>query len=444
MALGNSLLSYTGTALSGVGLGLFLLLFWLARFVMLGAILRKRRRLSARCPHSATKPSGMSESPPPRVSVLIAAKDEEENIGPCVESLLEQDYANFKQAGLLELIVVDDRSRDRTAEILADLRNRHKERLRVLTVTSIRDGYTGKTNAMREGMTVATGDWLLFTDADCRFHSPHTISAALREAIANDVDFLSVIPELEVHAIWEKIIQPVCVLVLMMWFRPDRVNDPKRPTAYANGAFMLMRRGCYEAIGGHDVVRGEMNEDIQMARIAKRSGFRLLVVESDGLYRTRMYDTLTEGLAGWSRIFAGALRSPGRVAAAALLVVLFSITPWAGLLVAAAGAFLTPASADMPPFGTAALFTWGASVVMQLVVVVRLYGAIGFGRWWSLTYILGAIATAGVLINALFKAAGIDTVKWRDTTYRRGRVLEDPDRGAPESATDGPSTRNSL
>lgn len=90
----------------------------------------------------------------------------------------------------------------------------------------------------------------------------------MKEVTEGVVDFLTIIPELEVRANWERVIQPACAFVLMVWFQPDRVNNPKKATAYANGAFMLLHRKCYGAIGGHEEVRCELNEDIRMARLA--------------------------------------------------------------------------------------------------------------------------------------------------------------------------------
>ena len=387
------------TALGGA-----IALVWLVRLVAFGVALRGRRLL---------KSDGCvaTIADRPRISVLVAARNEEAHIETCVTTLLDQDY------GDLELIVVDDRSDDRTPEILSRMEKASQDGdarpLCVLTVTSVPAGWLGKNNAMRQGVSAATGEWLLFTDADCRFTSPSAVSIALTEALEQKIDFLTIIPGLDVRTVWERILQPVCALVLMVWFQPTRVNDPKRSTAYANGAFMLMRRACYEAIGGHERVRGAINEDIQFARLTKERGLRLCVYENEGLYQTRMYDTVGEAWSGWSRIFSGSLGTVGRTAIAALLVLTFSIGPWLGV---ALTALMMDGEARLT-----ALWVWiGAATVMQ-IVAWRLYGAIGFGRGWSLTYVLGAAATFAVLINATLKTSGMTTITWRNTTYRRSK-----------------------
>ena len=137
----------------------------------------------------------------PRISVVIAAKDEEANIDVCVRTLLEQDYPDF------ELIIVNDRSEDRTAEILSAIED-PTGRLKVLHVTELRDGWYGKTNAMRVGVEAATGEWLCFSDADCRQVSNRTLSMSMRLALENGVDFLSVLPVLETGTFVERMIQP--------------------------------------------------------------------------------------------------------------------------------------------------------------------------------------------------------------------------------------------
>jgi chlorobactene glucosyltransferase len=390
-------------------------LVWLVRLVSLVPVLRRRCVLKPRA----------YEGPPqnaPRISILVAARDEEDHIEACVTTLLDQDYPNF------QLIVVDDRSRDRTPAILSRLQRQGGSRLRVVTVRELADGWFGKSHAMREGVAVGDGDWLLFTDADCRQLSPHTVSIAMCEAQTQRTDFLTIIPMLETRTAWERIIQPVCSLVMAFWFMPDRVNNPDKSTAYANGAFMLMSRPCYDAIGGHELVRTRLNEDIELARLAKAAGMRLRVVENKGLYQTRMYPTLRQAWRGWSRIFAGALASPIRVATAASLIVLLGLVPWASLVAAVIGLVLNGTS-SAAPWSTAAA-AWGVVIVLEQYVLARFYSIVGIQRVWSATYVLGATITLAMLVNALFKVLGATTTTWRSTTYRGARAVEVPDESA--------------
>jgi len=383
-------------------------LVWLVRLVTIGSVLRRRCVL---------KPDAFQGPPEnvPHVSILVAARDEEDNIESCITTLFDQDYPNF------ELIVIDDRSRDRTPAILTRLQRQFGDRLRVVTVRECLDGWFGKNHAMHVGVAESHGDWLLFTDADCRQTSPHTLSIAMQEARTHGTDFLSIIPMLESRTAWERILQPACSLVLMIRFLPEQVNDPRKRIAYANGAFMLMTRRCYDAIGGHERVRARLNEDIDMARLVKQRGLRLRVVENEGLYQARMYPTLPAAWRGWSRIFAGAFSSPSRVLAACAVVFLVVLVPWVSLGVALIGR--TSGTADAASRWGPAVWTWLSVVILQQLVITRFYAALGIARAWSFTYILGVTVALGMLVNALLKIFGATTTTWRSTTYRGARTI---------------------
>ena len=178
--------------------------------------------------------------------------------------------------------------------------------MRLINIEHLPAGWKGKSHAMQTGIAGARGEWLCMIDADCRQISRRTLSVAMQHAMDTRADFLSVLPRHELIGFWEHVGQLVGTGVLMVWFRPDRVNDPQKPQAYANGAFMLMSRRAYETIGTHEAVRDYLDEDMQMAARAKRAGLRLRVVRSRGLELVRMYTSLREILRGWSRIFLGA------------------------------------------------------------------------------------------------------------------------------------------
>ena len=384
-------------------------LVWATRHL---AISRAKAEQRALC--SASYPGPPEPAPP--VSVLVAAKDEEENIEACVVSFLEQDYPDF------ELIVIDDRSTDGTPTILGRLQSRFGDRLKVLTIKHLREGWFGKNNAMREGVAAAAGQWLCFTDADCRQTSPATLAMAMSEAAANGADFLSVLPVLETGSFWERIIQPVCAAVMVYWFHPDRVNDPRHPAAYANGAFMLIKREVYQAVGGHERVRTEVNEDMHLARIAKGRGFSLQVILQKDLYVTRMYTSLGQIWRGWSRIFYGCLGSFRRIAVALVVLTTFSILPWASLAGSLIGLLCAPADAAGPWW--LILPAAAGTVALQQSVMARFYRLSRSEPRWSALYIVGALFCCGTLINAMLKLGGATQVTWRGTTYRGKRLAD--------------------
>lgn len=388
---------------------------WAFRFVAMSLAVKRRAALGSRSHTDASYPT-------PRVSVLVAARDEEANIEACIRSLLDQDYPNY------EVIAIDDRSTDRTPEILRRLESQAQGRLRVVTVSQPREGWAGKNNAMHEGIAVSDGDWLVLIDADCRQTSRRTLSVAMAEVADKRVDFLTIIPILDAPTKSECIIQPACSWVLILWFLPDRVNNPEKKTAYANGAFMLMSRACYDAIGGHERVRMELNEDIMMARWAKRAGFQLCVAQNEDLFVARMYPTLREAWRGWSRIFFGSLGTTRRILISLAMVGFYSLLPWIAL--AASTVLWSVSSGEAVSHWRLNTCAWLAVIVMQQAVTWRYNGLVGVGRWWSLLQIAGSCAAFAMLGNALCMVLGITRATWRGTTYRRAE-----DGGAIDSSS---------
>jgi hypothetical protein len=254
------------------------------------------------------------------------------------------------------------------------------------------------------------------SDADCRFLSPRTLSVAVRYALDNACDMLSILPVLEMRGFWENLVQPVCAGVMMIWFRPEKVNDPAQPNAYANGAFMLIRRSAYDAVGGHEAVKAEVNEDMHLADRVKRAGLRLRVVRSEGLCLSRMYTSLGAILRGWSRIFYGTFGTPGRLATTLAVVCVVSLYPYlaAAVGLSLAGAGVRPAGAWWA-CGAAA----SAALLVQLSVIWRFYrwARARPGLFWA--YPAAVIVTIIALIGSFGKLRRGSRVVWRSTTYTK-------------------------
>ncbi len=375
-------------------------LIWLRRHIDVG---RGRRE-----PVLREDEPGAAGAALPAVTVLVAAKDEQDNIERCVRGLLAQDYPRF------EVIAIDDRSSDATGEIL-DRIAREDARLTVLHVETLPPGWFGKNHAMHRGVQQARCDWFVFTDADCTFDSPHLLRAAVRLALREGIEFLSVLPRLEALSFWEKVVQPVAGGIMVFWFPPPKVNDPTSPVGYANGAFMLMRREAYERIGGHAAVPAVLNEDIHFARRAKQAGVKLRVIRGGDLYRVRMYVGLRQVWRGWSRIFYGCLQTPVRLCASVGMLAVFSVGPWLVL----AGSLLTGFGGAYVP--TAA----GAAIAAQQSVLWRFYGLTGNRPVWALSYPLGALMCLLMTLDSMRRFFGAKTT-WRGTAYQGGAGSEPP------------------
>ena len=225
------------------------------------------------------------------VSVIIPARNEEANLQPCLQSLVPQTAPPF------ELIVVDDHSIDRTPSIAQSFPT-----VRVLEADPLPDGWSGKSNACWAGAKLAKGKWLLFTDADTR-HVINSIEQGFREAESNHAALLSYSPKQEVHGFWERALMPVIFAELAKTYRPKEVSDPTSPAAAANGQYLLIRRDVYDRVGGHAAIAHAILEDVELAKLVKRAGYKLQFRVSDAV-STRMYRTFGQMWEGWTKNLA--------------------------------------------------------------------------------------------------------------------------------------------
>ena len=356
---------------------------------------------------SAVSPDG--PQPLPRLTILVAGKDEEANIGRCISDLLRQDYPDF------EVIAANDRSIDRTGAIMDEWAARDP-RVKAVHVRDLPAGWGGKNHAMHQAMQHATGEYLCFTDADCKYHAPHLLRAAVRYAEQTGTQFLSVLPELEAHTFWERVVQPPAGAIMVFWFPPQKVNSPAHRHAYANGAFMLMPRATYDAIGGHIGSKGQLNEDMHFAKLAKQNGRRLFVIRGDGMYSVRMYTGLRQIWNGWTRIFYCCFGTLPRLFVSVIFLSVFSLLPYLSLLAAFVWMLASPSAASPAP-GIA--LAASAAIIAQQSVLWQFYALSRTPPWWALTYPLGAGMCLAVTFNAMRRYTGARTV-WRGTAYTGG------------------------
>ncbi len=226
------------------------------------------------------------------MSVIVPARNEEACLGACLDSLLAQSGADF------EIIVVDDQSTDRTREIAAS-----RSGVRVIEAGPLAEGCSGKCNAAQSGADVASGAWLLFTDADT-VHLAGSLERSLREAREHQVALLSYSPAQEVHGLIENAVMPVIYAELATTYRPKDVCDPASAVAAANGQYLLITRPAYDAVGGHAALSHTLLEDVALARAVKRSGRKLRFRFGGDAVRTRMYRTWHELRDGWTKNLA--------------------------------------------------------------------------------------------------------------------------------------------
>ncbi len=337
------------------------------------------------------------------VSVVIPARNESATIETVVRSILGSAYQPF------ELIVVDDRSTDDTAEIVARLAATDP-RLRLVSGEHLPSGWFGKPWACHQGYLAASADLLLFTDADTR-HEPELIGRAVGALRQERADLVTVSPHQRCVTFWERLIMPQIWLLLGLRYHPRRVNRATRERdVIANGQFILVTRKGYDAAGGHEAVRHEVAEDLAMAQAFFRAGRKIHFAFAERLMETRMYHSLPHMVEGWSKnVYLGGRRSFPREP------VLRALVPV--MLIAALLFWLVPPAVVLVGGGAGSLSAWAAlATVFSLVF----WGLISYGMripiGYALGYPLGALITLYIVGRSTWR--GPRRVDWRGRVYR--------------------------
>lgn len=379
---------------------------WMAITVIFIAACRKQSSL--RPMSDTSRLSGL-----PKLSVIVASRNESECIETCIRSLLRQDYPD------LEVVAVNDRSTDDTGEILNRLALEFPDRLRVEHVSTLPAGWFGKPHALEQGLRIASGSMVCFTDADCEFLAPTSLTTTMVEMLRGNFDFFSIAAKYTMNSLRECLTVPCCSEAILAWLRPERVSDPRWPDAFANGAFIMVRRAPFEAIGGWSSVRAKISEDLELARLAKRSGLRLRVAQAEGFYQTGSYCTWRESWNGWSRIFNGTL-TPGQLMITLGRMLFLFVLPLSAMLFGVANAIYT-GSFDWLTHGAGLGFAIAFSLRCVLdVIVFRLVGA---PIATVLLAPLGRLFVMAASTRALLSHFGLVRTHWRGTSFVSGRMI---------------------
>ena len=344
----------------------------------------------------------------PLITVCIPARNEEMNIRACVESSLAQDYPN------LDVIVLDDRSTDRTSDILRQL-SAADGRLQVLHGAELSRGWAGKPHALFQASAAARGEWLCFVDADT-FLSPTAISSCYAKALATNADMFTIMTFQILGSFWEKTVMPIVMTALSVGFSPRKVNDPDTRDAIANGQFILIKRSVYDAIGGHERVRDQIVEDKAISEQVKWNGHRLIVANGYAVARTRMYTSLPEMWEGWTKnIYLGLSDRPSLA------------------LLGTFGAFLSLVAALILPIWPLLGLVWylqGGGWLAQAVIFESLFlwavvirararvaSGMGISPWYALSLPLGAGVFAAMMVASTWKVVSGQGVTWKGRIY---------------------------
>ncbi len=322
-----------------------------------------------------TRPRPAAAGPAPlRVSILVPARDEEHNIERCIRSLATQSS--------LELIVLDDGSTDRTGAILAGLA-REFPHLRVIEGQPLPPGWRGKNWACHQLAGAARGDFLLFTDADTEHHG--SVAAAVAFAEETRADLLTLMPrQVQVTAV-EKLLIPLMNFMFVTFFPAFMLRLSRNPRfSAANGQFLLFRRSAYDAIGGHERIRGSIVDDLALGRRIREERLTLVTADGHELLSCRMYRSAAEIVAGFSKNLYTAVggKPLPALAIGAMLLALFVVPP-------------VMAALTLHPL-------WLLGTLLGFLLRVRS----GHRTMWALAHPMAILIAAGVLWRSMLLTSG--------------------------------------
>lgn len=338
------------------------------------------------------------------VSVVIPARNEASVLPAALASVLAQDLPD------LRVMVVDDRSDDGTAAVAAAV-GAGDARLVVDRVELLPPGWLGKTNAMASGAARTVGRWLLFTDADVCF-APGAVAAAVSYAERRQLDHLAVLPRFIARTPLLTSFVTSFALLFTFLTRPWRAREPHSRASIGIGAFALVRRTAYEAVGGHEAVRMRVDDDLSLGRVLKRAGFRQEAAFGPALVAVEWYPDLRSAVHGLEKnAFAGLGFSTWRVTGVVLALLVTNVAPFVLLPIA------TVASGFEGAWRWAAI---GNALVVFTVALGYALSARRFGhrtRSWPY-HPVGVVLLCWAVVVSAFKALRHGEIEWRGTRYR--------------------------
>ena len=371
--------------------GSLLALIWLSRVV--DAALGVRTLTNISSPEWDRTPATSAGNP--RVAIIVPARNEENSIGQALSCLLAMEYDNY------EVIAIDDRSTDRTGEIMDRVASVSQGRLKVVHIRELPPGWMGKAHAMWTAARKADSDWLLFTDADVMFR-PDCLRRAIAYAETERADHLVVLPHVIMKRPGEKMMLSFFQVLFAFGHRPWKVADPKTKDHMGVGAFNLVRRSTYEAIGTYERLRFEVVDDMKLGKVIKNARFRQRVVFGDNLIEIR-----------WAQ---GARGVVNNLTKNFFAVMSFQI--WRALLGCAGMAIL-----NLMPF-IGLLFAPGWARVPYAVAigsVFLLYTGIWrqaeIHPWYFLLHPVSTVLFVYTMLRSMFVTLRNGGVEWRGTVY---------------------------
>ena len=388
---------------------------WLTPWILVWAYVALRVRLPRPLPNR----EGRLDDEP-FVSIIVPARNEARNIEACLESLTALTYSGF------EIIVVDDRSDDRTRELASAVEAGRANRVHVVEGAPLPPGWFGKPWACFQGAREARGRILLFTDADT-VHAPSLLSRAVRGMAEDDADAVTLLGRQVMDSFWERVLQPQFFVLLVLRYPHARRPLPQRRWrhAIANGQYILIRREAYDGLGGHAAVAGEVVEDLRLAQELVRAGHTLSLREAEDGLATRMYQSLADVVEGWGKNLATAVKQSSPSWAQWLVPPLALVTGallWIAPPAVLVTALTTAAFAGTPVVGSPLVVLATAATAMSVVFWMGVSARLGAPAAYGLLYPLGAVVAGYIYLLSWWRGP---RVHWKGRVYG-GTETESP------------------
>jgi hypothetical protein len=358
---------------------------------------------AARLPWLKDFPAARDEECP-HISVVFAARDEEEKLPAALATLVAIDYPQ------LEIIAVDDRSTDATSRLLDEFAAAHPQ-LKVVHIQELPPGWLGKPHALQNAYEVSSGEWLVFTDADVQFQrdSLRRVVSLVRD---RSLDHLALLGDVKRSGFWDNVLISFFAMGFQLATDPYQVSNPHSRSYVGVGAFQMLKRSAYETCGTHRRLAMEVVDDMKLGKLVKQSGFRSAVAVAQHAVSVEWHIGLQNLVRGVEKnFFAGAQFSLGLAAAQIFALLAMNVVPFAGLFLGHGWIRAFAAIAVL----IALCFHLGVDVVMQISPL------------YCLTLPVGAAVFAYMVLRSTVVTLRQGGIVWRDTFYpldelRRGLV----------------------